>query len=141
MSKAKNFLNFISSPKEIYNILDKYGYRDGNALIKAVINKKYAEQKDHKIILTKLGKMRLNELETKDESAFVEIQPQPVEQIEEPVENKNNSSWILGIVGLLGFIFSVWKISSSKSFTPYGIIGFIFLISLILSIVLLVKKN
>lgn len=136
MSQAKNFLNFISTPKEIYNILDKFGYKPGNLLIKAVLKKGYAEEREHKIVLTKLGKARLKELET---PKSIEIQPEPFQQAPEP-ERKNTGAFVLGIVGLLGFIFSVFQVLSSKTFMPYGIIGFLFLVSLILSIMLLLKK-
>lgn len=137
MSKAKELLKFISTPKEIYSILDKFGYKPGNALIKAVLQKKYAEEREHKIVLTKLGKNRLNELENPKP---VEIQPEPIQQIPEP-KKKNANFLILGILGLLGFIFSVWQVSSSKIFMPYGIIGIFFLISLILSIILLLRAK
>ncbi len=138
MSQVKNFLNFISAPKEIYSILDKFGYKPGNLLIKAVLKKRYAEEREHKIVLNKLGKARLNELENPQP---IEIQSEPIiQQIPEP-ESKNTSFFILGILGLLGFIFSVWQVSSSKTFMPYGLIGLLFLVSLILSIILLFKEN
>lgn len=129
MSQAQNFLKFISTPKEIYSILDKFGYKPGNTLIKAVLQKRYAEEREHKIVLTKLGKARLNELEN---PLPVEVQPEPVQQIQEP-KRKTANFLILGIVSLIGFIFSIWQVSSSKVFMPYGIIGIFFLISLIFS--------
>ena len=54
--------------------------------------------------------------------------------------SKTASFWILSIVGLLGFIFSIEQVSSSKVFMPYGMIGILFLVSLILAIVLFLKK-
>ncbi len=140
MSQVKNFLKFIYTPREIYGILDKFGYRPGNALIKAVLQKHYAEEREHKIVLTKLGKARLKELEDLENNPHIEIQPEPVQQTPEP-ERKNANFLILGILGLLGFIFSIWQISSSKTFMPYGIIGFLFLVSLILSIILLLRAK
>ncbi|MDP2672892.1 MAG: hypothetical protein Q8O84_03715 [Nanoarchaeota archaeon] len=141
MSKAEDFLNFIYTPKEIYAILDKFGYAPGNLLIKSVIQKGYAEKRDHKIVLTKLGKAKLSEIESLKNKP-VEIQPEPVMQI--PASsgdyNKSVSFWILSIVGLLGLIFSIWQISFSKSFMPYGMIGIFFLVSIILAIVLFLKK-
>lgn len=139
MSKAKYFLKFISTPREIYAVLDKFGYKPGNSLIKAVTQKGYAEKRDHKIVLTKLGKIRLKELEDLENNPPIEIQPEPIQQAPEP-ERKNASFLILGIFGLLGFIFSIWQVSVSKTFMPYGIIGFLFLVSLILSVILLLKK-
>lgn len=138
MSQAQNFLKFISVPREIYSVLDRFGYKNGHALIKAVIKKGYAEEREHKIVLNKLGKARLNELENPQP---IEIQPEPIiQQIPEP-ESKNTSFFILGILGLLGFIFSVWQVSSSKTFMPYGLIGLLFLVSLILSIMVLMKER
>ena len=136
MSQVKNFLKFISAPKEIYAVLDKFGYKPGNSLIKAVVQKGYAEKRDHKIVLTKLGKNRLNELEN---PRPVEIQPEPIQEMPAPANKKTGGLWILGVVGLLGFIISIWQVSSSKVFMPYGIIGIFFLISLILSIILFFK--
>ncbi|MEK6823992.1 MAG: hypothetical protein AABY06_03055 [Nanoarchaeota archaeon] len=142
MSKAKDLLKFIYTPKEIYAVLDKFGYKPGNSLIKAVIQKGYAEEREHKIVLTKLGKIRLNEIESSENNS-PEIQPQLIEQIITPAkEYKNNSSlWFLGVVGLLGLIISIWQVSSSKIFMPYGIIGIFFLISLIFSIILSVRNS
>ncbi len=140
MSQAKNFLNFIFAPKEIYSILDKFGYRPGNLLIKAVLKKRYAEEREHKIVLTKLGKARLKELEDLENNPHIEIQPEPIQQVPEP-KRKNAIFLILGILGLLGFIFSVFQVSSSKTFMPYGIIGILFLVSLILSIMVLLKEK
>lgn len=137
MSQAQNFLKFIFAPKEIYSILDKFGYRQGNALIKAVLKKGYAEEREHKIVLTKLGKARLNELEN---PLPVEVQPEIVQQIPEP-EKKTSTFLILGIVSLLGFIFSVWQVSSFGVFMPYGIIGIFFLVSLIFSVILFFREE
>ncbi|MBI2004501.1 hypothetical protein HYS72_03505 [Candidatus Pacearchaeota archaeon] len=140
MSKAKDFLNFIYTPKEIYAILDKFGYNPGNLLIKSVLQKGYAEKREHKIFLTKLGKAKLSEIESLKNKPAVEIQP--VQQITAPAGeyNKTASFWILGIIGLLGFIVSIWQVSSSKVFMPYGIIAILFLISFILAIVLFFKR-
>ena len=138
MSQAKNFLKFIYTPKEIYSILDKFGYKSGNALIKAVIQKGYAEEREHKIVLTKLGKIKLNEIEN---PLPVEVQPEPVQEISAPESKKNGGLWILGIIGLLGFIISIWQVSASKTFMPYGIIGIFFLISFILSIILGIRNS
>ena len=140
MSKSKDFLNFIYTPKEIYSILDKFGYRPGNILIKSVIQKGYAEKRDHKIVLTKLGKAKLNEIESLKNNPIVEIQSQPFQQITTLESKRTGGLFILGIVGLLGFIFSIWQVSSSKIFMPYGIIGIFFLISLILSVILFFRK-
>ncbi len=137
MTQAKNFLKFISTPKEIYSILDKFGYRPGNLLIKAVLKKRYAEEREHKIVLTKLGKARLNEFEN---PRSVEVQPEPVQQVPEP-ERKNANFLILGIIGLLGFIFSVWQVLSFKIFMPYGIIGIFFLVLFIFSVILFFREE
>lgn len=141
MLKAKDFLNFIYAPKEIYAILDKFGYNSGNLLIKSVLQKGYAEKREHKIFLTKLGKAKLSEIESLKNKP-VEIQLEPVQQIivSSGENNKSASLWILGIVGLLGFILSIWQVSSSKVFMPYGIISILFLISLILAVILFFKK-
>ena len=143
MTQAKNFLKFIYTPKEIYSILDKFGYRPGNLLIKAVFEKGYAEEREHKIVLTKLGKARLNEIESSENKPPIEIQPESVQQITAPTGryNKATGLLILGIVELLGFIISIWQVSSSKIFMPYGIISILFLISLILSVVLFFKNK
>ena len=138
MSPIKNFLNFIYTPKEIYSILDKFGYKPGNLLINAVIQKGYAEKKDHKIVLTKLGKKRLNELEN---PRPVEIQPEPIQEISEPAREPKTGLLILGIVGLLGFIVSIFQVSSSKIFMPYGLIGIFFLASFIISIILSIRNS
>ena len=142
MSKAEDFLKFIYAPKEIYTILDKFGYTHGNLLVKSVLQKGYAEKREHKIFLTKLGKAKLSEIESLKNKPAVEIQPQPVQQITAPTRefNKIASFWILGIVGLLGFILSIWQVASSKVFMPYGIVSVLFLISLILAVILLFKK-
>ena len=141
MSKAEDFMDFIYSPKEIYTILDKFGYTPGNLLVKSVLQKGYAEKREHKIFLTKLGKAKLSEIKSLKNKP-VEIQPQEVQQItaSSGEYNKSASFWILGIVGLFGFILSIWQVSSSKVFMPYGIIGIGFLISLILAVVLFFKK-
>ena len=96
MTQAKNFLKFIYTPKEIYSILDKFGYKPGNLLIKAVLKKGYAEEREHKIVLTKLGKNRLNELEN---PKHIEIQPEPIQEISEPAREPKTGLLILGIVG------------------------------------------
>jgi len=142
MSRAEDFLRFIYAPKEIYAVLDKFGYNPGNLLIKSVLQKGYAEKSEHKIFLTKLGKAKLSEIGFLKNKPAVEIQPQPVQQITAPTRefNKIASFWILGIVGLLGFILSIWQVASSKVFMPYGIVSVLFLISLILAIVLFFKK-
>ena len=139
MFQAKTFLKFIFTPKEIYAILDKFGYKPGNLLIKAVIKKKYAEEREHKIVLTKLGKARLKELEDSENNTFVEVQPEPVQQLPEP-EKKTATFLIFGIVSLFGFIFSILQVSSSKIFMPYGIIGILFLAAFILAIILFFKR-
>ena len=139
MSKSKDFLNFIYTPKEIYSILDKFGYRPGNILIKSVLQKGYAEKRDHKIVLTKLGKAKLNEIESLKNNPIIE-ELQPVQQITTLESKRTGGLFILGIVGLLGFIFSIWQVSSSKIFMPYGIIGIFFLVSLILSVILFFRK-
>ena len=141
MSKAEEFLKFIYAPKEIYTILDKFGYSHGNILIKSVLQKGYAEKREHKIFLTKLGKAKLGEIISLKNKP-VEIQPEPAMQIIAPAGeyNKTTSFWILSIVGLLGFIFSIRQVLSSKVFMPYGMIGIFFLVSLILAIVLFFKK-
>ena len=141
MSKAEDFLKFIYAPKEIYTILDKFGYKPGNLLIKIVLQKGYAEKREYKIFLTKLGKAKLNEIEHLKNKP-VEIQPEPAMQIIMPTGeySKTASFWILSVVGLLGFIFSIWQVSSSKVFMPYGMIGMFFLVSIILAVVLFFKK-
>ncbi len=139
MSKAENFLKFIYTPKEIYAVLDKFGYKPANLFIKSALQKGYAEKREHKIFLTKLGKAKLSEIEYLKNKP-VEIQPEPVITLPEREYNNGASVWILGIVGLLGFIISIGQVSSSKTFMPYGIIGILFLISLILAIVLFFKK-
>ncbi|MEK6845061.1 MAG: hypothetical protein AABX44_02275 [Nanoarchaeota archaeon] len=141
MSKAEDFLKFIYAPKEIYTILDKFGYNSGNLLIKTVLQKGYAEKREHKIFLTKFGKAKLSEI-IHLKNKPVEIQSEPAMQIIAPTReySKTASFWILSIVGLLGFIFSIEQVSSSKVFMPYGMIGILFLVSLILAIVLFLKK-
>ena len=140
MSKAQDFLNFIYAPKEIYAILDKFGYNQGNLFIKSVLQKGYAEKREHKIFLTKLGKAKLNEIESLKNKP-VEIQPEPVLQIPASSGDKTTSFWVLSIVGLLGLIYSIWQVSFSKSFMPYGMIGIFFLVSLILAIVLFLRNK
>ena len=141
MSTAEDFLKFIYAPKEIYTILDKFGYNSGNLLVKSVIQKGYAEKREHKIFLTKLGKAKLSEIISL-KNRPVEIQPEPAMQIVESSGDYNQSAsfWILSIVGLFGLLFSIWQISSSKVFMPYGMTGILFLVSIILAIVLFFKK-
>lgn len=141
MTQAKNFLKFIYTPREIYSVLDKFGYRPGNSLIKSVVQKGYAEKREHKIVLTKLGKARLKELEDSEKNASIEVQPEPAQQISEPEREPKISLWILGIVGLFGFIVSVFQIASSKIFVPYGIIGILFLAIFIVSVILLIRNS
>lgn len=144
MSKAKFFLRYISIPRDAYSILDKFGFQDGQTLMNTVIQKGYAEKREHKIFLTRRGQDKLREIEVLESKPIGEVQElKPVFAPQEfPKEQEDNSvSWILGFVGLIGLILSVSKVVSLKTLMPYGLIGALCFVLLIVSVNLLLRKK
>jgi hypothetical protein len=62
MSEITDFLEFVTTPKDAYVVLNKFGYHKGGEILKMLTNAGFVEKKDSMIRINKSGISKLREL-------------------------------------------------------------------------------
>ena len=143
MTEAKRFLNFITRPKDKHVILDEFGYKNGRLIGDKLLEKGYAEIRDHKMYITPKGRIKLKELE---ETKVIPVEEPQIVPIETPKEDFSEQReeilfLVLGIAGLSGTVYSVKNAVVLKDALSFGAIGLISLALLIVSLIVLFSKK